>query len=81
VSTRSRILCVVNARLGANLTERDLDGLRRLDDVLAVDSLALLELVMGLETEFAARFEPGVGRDLVLDLDALVIYLDRLTDH
>lgn len=78
--TLDRVQRVVNMSLGANLGAGDLAGARRIDDVVPIDSLGLLELVVGLEIEFGTRFDSAaMGRDFFLDLQRLVPYLDSLS--
>jgi acyl carrier protein len=75
--TLSRVTRVIVERLGANVTEADLSGVTRLDEVVPLDSIALLEFTVGLEQEFAIRFEQDrLDRSFLVDLAGLVKYLD-----
>jgi len=59
------------------VTEEELRAASRLDQVIGLDSMAALELVVGLEREFAIRLEPEcMERDFLMDLTGLVNYLD-----
>jgi len=76
--TLSRIARVVADELGANVAQRELEGVTQLDQVIALDSIALLEFAMGLEREFAIRLEPAcMERDFLIDVAGLVKYLDH----
>ncbi len=76
--TLCRIARVVAVDLGVNVTERELQQATQLDQVIALDSIALLELAMGLEREFAIRFDAAcMERDFLMDVAGLVKYLDR----
>jgi acyl carrier protein len=75
--TLSRVTRVIVERLGANVTEPELDGVISLDEVLALDSIALLEFTVGLEQEFSIRFEQDhLDRAFLVDVAGLVKYLD-----
>jgi acyl carrier protein len=79
-STFARILRVVNGKVGANLTEDELRHARRVDEVVPIDSLALLELVVGIEAEFGVTFDSdSLSREHLLDINQLIASLDRLT--
>ncbi len=73
-----RIARVAAQALGANLTASDLEGVTRLDEVLAFESLTVLEFVAGLEAEFAVEIElERFWRDYIMNLPALVEYLEQ----
>jgi acyl carrier protein len=75
--TLSRVTRVIVERLGANVTEAELRGVARLDDIVPLDSIGLLEFTVGLEQEFAIRFEQdSLERSFLLDVAGLVKYLD-----
>jgi acyl carrier protein len=74
---RSRVIRVIVKELGANLTERDLEGVARLDEVIAMDSLGLLKFALGLEDEFGISLEREVfDREFFLDVARLTAYLE-----
>jgi acyl carrier protein len=78
--TLARVSRVIADALGANVTEEELRQVSRLDEIIAVDSIALLELVVGLEREFAIRLDPSsMKRDFVLDIAGLTNYLETRT--
>jgi acyl carrier protein len=75
---RSRIVRVIVSELGANLTEQDLQGATRLDEVVAMDSLGLLKFALGLEREFGISFErESFDREFLLNLTGLAAYLEQ----
>lgn len=79
--TRSRIARLITTTVGANLTAEDLENAERLDDLVAFDSIALLEFVVGLEQEFSIQFDQDqFTRDFVLDLPALVQRIEKLRE-
>ncbi|MCP5113334.1 MAG: hypothetical protein GY953_21080 [bacterium] len=76
--TLSRVVGAITGSVGANVTEEQLLGAARLDDVVPLDSLGLLEFAKGLEDEFAIRFEPErMTRDFFIDLPGLLAYLEE----
>jgi acyl carrier protein len=75
--TLARVTRVIVERLGANVTEAELQGAASLDEVIPLDSIALLEFAVGLEEEFAIRFEPEqMERSFLMDLAGLVQFFD-----
>jgi acyl carrier protein len=79
--TAGRIKRVFLTSLHLNLSESDLDFEQSLDEVVGLDSLAVLEFVTALEKEFGIMIEPELLRlDFVKDLPQLGAYVqDRLT--
>jgi acyl carrier protein len=74
----SRLIRVAGKKLGANLTEEDLRDARRLDEVLALDSIALLKFALGLEHEFGITLEGEfLDKEFLLDLGRLTAYLEQ----
>jgi acyl carrier protein len=74
----SRLIRVAGNELGANLTERDLLDARRLDEVLALDSIGLLKFALGLEHEFGITLEgETLDKEFLLDVGRLTAYLER----
>jgi acyl carrier protein len=58
--------------LALDLAEAELRALTRLDEVSGLDSLNVVEFVVGVEREFGIRFDAEeIGRDTVTDLPAL----------
>ncbi len=60
--TASRIKRVFLTSLHLNLSEADLDFEHSLDEVVGLDSLAVLEFVTALEKEFGITIEPELLR-------------------
>ena len=79
--TTDRIKRVFVTSLHLNLSEEDLDYEQRLDELVGLDSLAVIEFVAALEKEFGITMEPEMLRlDLVRDLPQLAAYVeDRVT--
>jgi len=72
MSIRRRILNVINASLRTNISEEAFAKARRLDELLAVDSLTIIEFAMGIETEFGIDLtSTNPGRELLMDLNRL----------
>jgi acyl carrier protein len=77
-TTLTRLERVIAEALGANVSPDELRRAARLDDLVAVDSVALLEFALGIEHEFSIRLEAGrFTRDFITDLPALVAYLEQ----
>jgi acyl carrier protein len=58
--------------LSLDLTEAELRALTRLDEVSGLDSLNVVEFVVGVEREFGIRFEAAdIERAAIADLPAL----------
>lgn len=74
----ARLERAIARALGAELTCAELQQARRLDELVALDSVALLEFAMGVEREFSIRFEnERLNRDFLTNLPALVAYLSQ----
>jgi len=74
-----RLERVINRALGAEVSSVELQQAARLDDLVALDSVALLEFTIGVEREFSIRIENDrLNRDFMTDLPALVAYLSQL---
>ena len=75
--TMDRIRSVFVRSLHLNLSERELDYEQKLDDLVGLDSLAVIEFVTALEKEFGITMEPELLRlDLVRDLPQLAAYVE-----
>jgi acyl carrier protein len=75
-STYLRLERVITETLGANLAAGELEQAARLDDLVAIDSVSLLEFCVGVEREFGIRIERArFTRDFFTDLPALAAYL------
>ncbi len=75
--TMDRIKTVFVRSLHLNLSEVDLDYEQRLDELVGLDSLAVLEFVTALEKEFGITLEPEMLQlDLVRDLPQLAAYVE-----
>jgi len=73
---QSRILKVANQALAANLVENDLSGIKRLDELIGFDSMALLQWIAAIEREFQVVFPPErLKLDILVDLQALTDFL------
>jgi len=74
----TRLERVIAGALGSDVSIAELQQAARLDDLIALDSVALLEFTIGVEREFAIRFESDrLNRDFITDLPALVAYLSE----
>jgi len=77
-NTTDRIGRVFVRSLHLNLSEGDLDYGQKLDEVVGLDSLAVIEFVTALEKEFGITMEPERLRlDLVRDLPKLAAYVEE----
>ena len=71
-STRRRLRDVINRSLRANVSEELFARAQRLDELVTVDSLTILEFAMALETEFGIDLTSvNPGRELLMDLNRL----------
>ena len=62
------------------MTEQDLAGATRLDEVLAIDSMGLLKFALGVEHEFGITFDrEAFDKKLFMDVKGLTAYLERNT--
>ena len=78
--TIDRIRRVFIAALHLNLREEDLPYEQKLDEAAGLDSIAVLEFVAALETEFRIEIEPELLEiDLLRDLPRLASYIDGRT--
>lgn len=76
--TADRIRRVFVRSLHVNLSEGELDYEQRLDEVVGLDSLAIIEFVTAIEKEFGITMEPELLRiDLVRDLPQLTAYVEE----
>jgi acyl carrier protein len=74
----SRLVRVAGSELGANLTEEDLRDATRLDEVLALDSIALLRFALGVEHEFGITLDrETLDPEFFLDVARLRAYLEQ----
>jgi acyl carrier protein len=74
----ARLVRVAGTELGANLTEQDLAGATRLDEVLAIDSMALLKFALGVEHEFGITFDrEAFDQKHFMDVKRLTAYLEQ----
>jgi len=73
---RRRVLQVLRDSLSVNLSEEEMAGAVRLEELFGMDSMAALEFLVGLEREFGVRFAPEqIEFDLLKDLPRLVRYI------
>ena len=71
-STRRRLRAVINRSLRANISEEVFARAQRLDELVTVDSLTLLEFAMAVETEFGIDLTSvNPGRESLMDLNRL----------
>jgi len=76
--TRERLQSVIARVLGVHLTSEEMAHTAHLDEVVPLDSVALLELAVGVEKEFGIRFEKDCfKREFLNDLPGLLGYLDQ----
>jgi acyl carrier protein len=75
--TTDRIRTVFVKSLHLNLSEGDLEYEQRLDEMVGLDSLAVIEFVTALEKEFGITIEPELLQlDFVKDLPQLGAYVE-----
>jgi len=75
--TTDRIKRVFVRSLHLNLSAGDLEYEQKLDAVVGLDSLAVIEFVAALEKEFGITLEPELLRlDFVSDLPQLARYIE-----
>jgi acyl carrier protein len=79
----SRIRRVLIQSLSLGMREEDLKYTNQLDEMVALDSMAILEFIAGLEREFGIAIEPEQMEFAMLkDLPKLAGYIARRTsDH
>lgn len=76
--TADRIRRIFVTSLHLNLSEADLDYEQRLDELVGLDSLAVIEFVAAIEKEFGITMEPELLRlDFVRDLPQLAAYVEE----
>lgn len=74
----SRIVRIIVNDLGSNITVQDLQGVARLDEVIAFDSMAMLKFALGLEREFAISLKvESFDPKMLQDVGRLVAYLEQ----
>lgn len=79
---RARIRRVFIESLHLNMREDELAYERKLDEVVGLDSIAVLEFVAALEKEFNISLEPKMLTiDVVRDLKQLAAYVSERTLH
>jgi acyl carrier protein len=72
----SRIRKVLIDALSLNLEEEDLRYSKKLDELVGLDSLAVLEFVAALEKEFGITIEPEqLELEVLRDLERLAAYI------
>jgi acyl carrier protein len=77
--TRETILNMVCEQVGLDEeASKTLRSRGRLDELTAVDSLLMVDLVISLEERFGIRFEPAdIDPELVGDITRLAAYVDK----
>ncbi|MFC1850226.1 acyl carrier protein [candidate division CSSED10-310 bacterium] len=69
---KNKIKRVLITSLELNLHENEMEGLSELDELFGLDSLAILEFVLGLEQEFNFTFETQyIDLEIIRNLDRL----------
>lgn len=69
---RERVVGVLQRSLQLNVSSGEVGAAGSLDRLLGLDSIAMLEFVLGLEEEFGLTFDPeSLGEELFGDLDRL----------
>jgi len=73
-----RVLAVVNATLGTQISAEQLTGAASLDDLVPISSLALVDLVISLEEEFGVTFGPQqMERSFFMNVPSLVKFIEE----
>ncbi|MGD8347380.1 MAG: acyl carrier protein [Lysobacterales bacterium] len=77
--TRETILDLVCEQVGLDEdASKTLKARGRLDELTAVDSLLMVDLVISLEERFGIRFDPAdIDPELVGDISRLADYVDK----
>ncbi len=77
--TKDRIRRILIRDLQLNLREDELKHVTKLDELFGMDSVAVIELIIGLEKEFIIRIPPQcLDFEIFRDLDALADLVNRL---
>jgi acyl carrier protein len=78
-NTKDRISKVIIRDLQLNLREDEISHIKKLDDLFGMDSVAVIELIIGLEKEFNITIQPGyLDYQIFRDLDALTDFINKL---
>jgi acyl carrier protein len=76
---KDRIKRVIIRDLQINLREDEIRSMKKLDDLFGMDSVAVIELIIGLEKEFNIAIQPGyLDYKIFRDLDALTDFINKL---
>jgi len=76
---KDRIKRVIIRDLQINLREDEIRSMKKLDDLFGMDSVAVIELIIGLEKEFNITIQPGyLDYQIFRDLDALTDFINKL---
>jgi len=76
---KDRIKRVIIRDLQINLREDEIRSMKKLDDLFGMDSVAIIELIIGLEKEFNIAIQPGyLDYKIFRDLDALTDFINKL---
>jgi acyl carrier protein len=76
---KNRIKKVIIHDLELNLHEDDIQNIKKLDELFGMDSVAIIELVIGLEKEFGIKIQPEhLNLENFKDLDTLSDFINSL---
>ncbi len=69
---------VLTHALPADLEATNIHGIRRLDELISLDSMIIIDLMFGLEREFEITFDfDQIDIDLINDVERLVDYIEH----
>jgi acyl carrier protein len=78
-NTKDRIKRVIIRDLQLNLSEDEIRSIKKLDDLFGMDSVAVIELIIGLEKEFnIAIQEEHLDYQILRDMDTLADFINKL---
>ncbi|MCX5719468.1 MAG: acyl carrier protein [Nitrospirae bacterium] len=78
----NRIKKVIMHSLELNLHEDDFLNIKNLDELFGMDSVAIIELVIGLEQEFKIEIHPEyLNSEIFKNMDTLTAYISTLMNR
>jgi acyl carrier protein len=78
-NTKDRIKRVIIRDLQLNLSEDTIRSIKKLDDLFGMDSVAVIELIIGIEKEFnIAIQEEHLDYQILRDMDTLADFINKL---
>jgi acyl carrier protein len=76
---KDRIKRVIIRDLQLNLREDEIRSMKKLDNLFGMDSVAIIELIIGLEKEFSMTIQQEyLDYQIFRDLDALTDFINNL---